>query len=73
MLRCGYKLTRARAILDGRLSFKLLNGYDVIMVFAVQERLSKFAKMILPDTPELRAQVGDMTTPKIGFNYEYRG
>jgi len=69
---CGHKLTYARAILDGRLSFKVLNGYAVTMVFAVQRRLDKFAKMILPGTPELRAQVDDMTTPKIGFNYEYK-
>ncbi len=43
------------------------------MVFAVQRRLDKFAKMILPEAPELRAQVEEMTTRKIGFNYEYKG
>lgn len=62
----------ARSILDGRLSFKILDGYAVYMMFAVQRRLDKFAKMILPNAPEFRAQVNEMTTPKIGFNFEYK-
>lgn len=69
---CRYKLTFARAILDGRLSFQILTGHAISMVFAVQKRLSKFAKIILPDEPELKAQVDSMITPKIGFNYEYK-
>lgn len=58
--------------MDGRLSFKILNGYAVTMVFAVQPRLDKFAKMILPDASELRAQVDEITTPKIAFNYKFK-
>jgi len=68
-----HRLTYARTVLDGRLCFKIVEGYAVTMVFAVPKRLGKFAKMILPDSSELKAQVRNMTTSKIGFNYEYKG
>ncbi|KAL2056592.1 hypothetical protein ABVK25_002986 [Lepraria finkii] len=59
-------------ILDGRLCFQIIHGFALTLVFAAPERLGKFAKMILPDSPDLKAQVDRMTTAKIGFNYEYK-
>ncbi len=68
-----HRLTYARTVLDDRLCFKIVESYAVIMMFAVSKRLSKFAKMILSNSSELKTQVRNMITSKIGFNYEYKG
>jgi len=66
------KLTYARTVLDDRLCFKIIENYAVIMMFAISKRLSKFAKMILSNSFELKVQVHNMITLKIDFNYEYK-
>ena len=64
-----HKLTSANAVLDGRLCFKIIHGYAVTLVFTVLERLSKFVKMILPHSPEPKAEVDDMTTSKVCLTF----
>lgn len=72
LIRWRYKLIFARAILNDRLFFKILFDHAVSMMFVVQKRLNKFAKIILPDESKLKAQVDNMSTAKIGSNYEYK-
>ncbi|KAK5212200.1 hypothetical protein LTR41_002442 [Exophiala xenobiotica] len=60
-------------ILDARLGFETKKGYAITFMFATDEVLAGWPKMILPDSPGLVAKVIDMKSPKIGVNFAFRG
>lgn len=66
------KLTMNRAILDGRLGFKIMKGFAITFGFATEEELKEWAKMPLPKLQLLVEKVAEMESPTIGTNFEFK-
>lgn len=65
------QLSYVSAILDGRLGFSLVEGVAVALVFAVEERLKRFAKLQFPNLPEIKTKAAELTHSTIGFNITF--
>lgn len=58
---------------DARLSFTVVKGVAITLAFASKEELARWAKIKLPDSSELRKKCEEMSTERIGTNYEFEG
>ena len=65
--------TACRVILDARLGFEIRQGYAITFMFATDDVLAAWPKMILPNLRMLIEKVADMESPKIGVNFEFKG
>lgn len=61
-----------RVILDARLGFETKQGYAITFMFATDEVLTGWPKMVLPNSPGLVGKVVDMDSPKIGMNFAFK-
>ena len=61
-----------RAIVDGRLGFKIMAGFTITLGFATKEELKVWAKMKLPKAQELIEKVAEMESATMGTNFEFR-
>ncbi|KAF2176763.1 hypothetical protein K469DRAFT_605911 [Zopfia rhizophila CBS 207.26] len=59
------------AILDGRLGFKIVQGFAITFGFAAEEELKEWAKMKLPKAQILMKKVAEMESTTIGTNFEF--
>lgn len=60
-----------RAILDGRLGFKIVQGFAITFGFAAREELREWAKMKLPNAQSLKRKVAKMEGTTIRVNFEF--
>lgn len=60
-----------RAILDGRLGFKIVQGFAITFGFAAREELKEWAQMKLPNAQSLKRKVAEMESTTIGMNFEF--
>jgi len=58
-------------ILDARICFEMEQGYAITFMFATDEVLKAWPKMILPNSRMLIANVANMESPKIGVNFAF--
>lgn len=58
-------------MLDGRLGFKILQGFAITFGFATEEELKEWAKMQLPKAQTLINKAAEMESPTIGMNFEF--
>lgn len=54
------KLTQSRIMLDARLAFEIKSRYAITFMFATEDVVAKWAKIILPPSAALAAKVADM-------------
>ncbi|KAK3328704.1 hypothetical protein B0T19DRAFT_357440 [Cercophora scortea] len=61
-------------ILDARLGFEIKQGYAITFLFAANEVLANWAKIILPHSEALEEKVSDMEkeSTKIGLNFTFK-
>lgn len=64
----------ARVILDARVCFEIKQGYTMTFMFATEDVLVKWPKIVLPDSTILRDQVAKIENinPKIGLNFAFQ-
>ncbi|KAL2215439.1 hypothetical protein M432DRAFT_128055 [Thermoascus aurantiacus ATCC 26904] len=60
-------------ILDARLSFTVVKGVAITLAFTSKEELARWGKIKLPNSSELRKKCEEMSTERIGTNYEFEG
>ncbi len=62
-------------ILDARLGFEIKQGYAITFLFAVDEVIANWAKIVLPYSEALVGKVSDMEreSGKIGLNFTFEG
>lgn len=66
-------LTPISVILDARLSFTVVKGVAITLAFTSKEELARWGKIKLPNSSELRKKCEEMSTERIGTNYEFEG
>ena len=80
MAACKYKLPAtfsysdsSRVILDARLGFQIKRGYAITFLYATDEALAKWKKIVLPYSAGLERRVADIEalSTKIGFNFTF--
>ncbi|KAK0628276.1 hypothetical protein B0T17DRAFT_486756 [Bombardia bombarda] len=59
------------AILDARLGYEIKKGYTITFMFATDDVLAGWTKMILPYSQELANKVAAMESTKIGVNFAF--
>ncbi|KAK2600330.1 hypothetical protein QQS21_004971 [Conoideocrella luteorostrata] len=61
------------SILDGRTGFRILEGRAIMFAFVAPDELIHWAKMELPNLPELQAEVEEIETnyKTIGVNFKF--
>lgn len=47
-------------------------GYTITFIFATEEVIASWPKIILSDLPELREKVASMKSTKIGVNFAFQ-
>lgn len=81
MVECKNKLSILFAhsdltsvILDARLGFQIKKGYAITFVFATDEVLAKWKKIVLPYSAGLERRVADIkaSSTKIGLNFNLK-
>jgi hypothetical protein len=60
-----------RSIVDGRLSFTIIQGITITLGFAVQEELKHWDKMYLPNVENLKRKVAEMKCRTISMNFDF--
>jgi len=62
-------------ILDARLGFQIERGYAITFLFATDEVVTKWAKIVLPYSAGLERRVAaiEALSTKIGFNFTFEG
>lgn len=66
-------LTPINVILDARLSFTVVKGVAITLAFTSKEELARWGKIKLPNSSELRKKCEEMSTERIGTDYEFEG
>ena len=64
-------LTSYSAMIDGRTAFKIVNGYTIVIGFAVEEELKFWGKMGFPKKIGVMEKIKGMESEKIGMNVEF--
>lgn len=61
-------------ILDARVCFEIKQGYTMTFMFATEDVLVKWRKIVLPNSTILRNQVAEIEniSPKIGLNFAFQ-
>ncbi|KAF4637410.1 hypothetical protein G7Y89_g675 [Cudoniella acicularis] len=59
------------AILDARLAFEIKQGSPITSVFATEDELKRWAKIILPKSEDLVRKVAEMESKMIGVNVAF--
>lgn len=58
-------------IRDARLSVKIVEGYTITFIFATDDLVATWPKMLLPNTDALKDRVAEMESPDIGVNFAF--
>ncbi|KAJ6038462.1 uncharacterized protein N7446_005266 [Penicillium canescens] len=60
-------------IQDARLAFEIRKGTPIATVFATPDVIMKWAKVVLPNTPQIAEKAAELQeeSAKIGFHFEY--
>ncbi|KAH6705875.1 hypothetical protein EV126DRAFT_178783 [Verticillium dahliae] len=58
-------------IADARLGFEIKEGYAITFLFATEEVVAKWAKIVLPNSEDLKRKVADMRRPNIDLNFDF--
>jgi len=62
-------------ILDARVGFEIKQGYAITFLFATDDVITKWAKIVLPSSEGLRQKVAEMEkeSTRIGLNFAFEG
>ncbi|KAJ5263950.1 hypothetical protein N7478_011555 [Penicillium angulare] len=60
-------------IQDARVAFEIRKGTPIATVFAMRDVITKWAKVVLPNTPQILHKVAELQneSESIGFHFEY--
>lgn len=61
----------SRVIVDARLAFEIKQGSPITSVFATEDELKGWAKIVLPKSEDLVRKVAEMESKRIGVNFAF--